>query len=182
MDIWWTSDWHLNHYNIIRYTGRPFKTLEEMNSIIISRFNERVKEDDLCYFLGDFCFKSGTGRGEGEPNKAEVLRKELKCKNIVWVGGNHDSNNTLKTPIQNITIKFGGKRIFMVHNPEFCNINYEFNIVGHVHEKWQFKRYRKGFQFTDCCNVSVEQWNYYPIQWNEIFRAYSNWLKIEGTK
>jgi calcineurin-like phosphoesterase family protein len=177
MNIFWTSDWHLNHFNIIKYTGRPFTSLEEMNSTIINRFNERVKEDDLVYFLGDFCFKSGTGRGEGEPDKAKKFKDRLNCKNIIWIGGNHDNNNSLKTPIQNIVIKYGGKRIFMVHNPDFCNINYDFNIVGHVHEKWQFKRYRKDFNFTDCCNVSVERWNYYPVTWNEINQAYALWLK-----
>jgi calcineurin-like phosphoesterase family protein len=173
MNIFFTSDWHLNHFNIIKYCSRPFKSLEEMNNLIISNFNSRVKEKDLVFYLGDFLFKSGSGRGEGERNKPEDFIKQMNCKNIVWIGGNHDKNNSLKTPIQNIVIKYGGKRIFLVHNPEFCNVNYEFNIVGHVHEKWQFKRYRKGFQFTDCCNVSVEQWNYYPVTWNEISQMYS---------
>ena len=177
MNIFWTSDWHLNHFNIIRYTGRPFKTLEEMNSTIINNFNSRVKEDDLVFFLGDFCFKSGTGRGEGEPDKAKKWKDLLNCKNIVWVGGNHDKNNSLRTPIQNVGIVYGGKRINMVHNPEFCNINYEINIVGHVHEKWKIKRYKRGEQFTDCINVSIEQWGYNPVTWNELWQSYSMWLK-----
>lgn len=179
MNIWFTSDFHLNHFNIIRYTNRPFKTLEEMNNTIIKNFNERIKEDDLVFFLGDFIFKSGTGRGEGEPDKAQKFRNQLKCKNIVFLEGNHDKKgkNSLKTPIQNIVIKYGGKRIFLVHNPEFVDVKYDFCICGHVHDKWKFKRFRRGESLIDCCNVSIEQWDYYPITWNEINQQYAMWLK-----
>jgi len=177
MTIWFTSDFHINHYNIIRYTNRPFKTLEEMNNTIIKKFNERVKEDDQVFFLGDFIFRSGSGRGEGEKDKPGYFQKQLNCKNIIYIGGNHDKNNSLKTPIQNLVIKHGGKRIFLVHNPEFCNVNYDFCICGHVHNKWQFKRIKRNENFIDCCNVSIEQWNYYPVNINEINQAYSIWLK-----
>jgi calcineurin-like phosphoesterase family protein len=180
MNIYFCSDFHINHANIISYTHRPFKTLEEMNDTIISRFNERVKENDLVFFLGDFIFRSGSGRGEGEKDKPSYFLNQLICKNIIFVCGNHDKNNSLKTPIQNLTIKHGGKRIFLVHNPDFCNTNYEFNIVGHCHDKWKFRRFRKGEQFTDCCNVSVEQWNYYPVTWLEIDREYHKWLKEQN--
>lgn len=177
MQLYWTSDWHLNHFNIIKYTGRPFHTLEEMNSAIIKNFNERVKEDDLVFFLGDFIFRSGSKRGEGETDKPSYFLKQLNCRNIIFIGGNHDKNNSLKTPIQNIGIRYGGKRINLVHNPEFCNINCDINICGHVHDKWKIKRYHKGEQFTDCINVAVEQWNYRPITWMEIWQEYSKWLK-----
>jgi calcineurin-like phosphoesterase family protein len=150
-----------------------------MNSLIINNFNQKVKEDDMVFFLGDFVFRSGTKRGEGEKDKPEDFIKQLKCKNIVFIQGNHDKNNSLKTIIQKITIKHGGKRICLVHNPEFCDINYDFNIVGHVHDKWKFKRFIKGEAITDCCNVSVEQWNYYPVDINDINKAYTEWLKHE---
>ena len=177
MKIYFTSDWHLNHFNIIKYTSRPFKTLEEMNTLIIKNFNERVKEDDMVFFLGDFIFRSGSGRGEGEKDKPEYFLNRLTCKNIVFIAGNHDKNNSLKTPVQNLVIKHGGKRIFLVHNPDFCDSKYDFCICGHVHDKWQFKRIKKQESIIDCCNVSIEQWNYYPIDINEINQAYSIWKK-----
>jgi len=179
MHIWFTSDYHLNHFNIIRYTNRPFQTLDEMNNTIIHNFNERVKEDDLVFFLGDFCFKSGSGRGEGEPDKAIKFRKQLICKNIIFIEGNHDKGgkNSLKTPIRKIIIHHGGKDICLVHSPDNIDYNYHFHIVGHVHNKWQFKRFQKDNRFVDCCNVGIEQWNYYPVTWNEINQQYSMWLK-----
>ena len=71
----------------------------------------------------------------------------------------------------------GSKRINLVHDPEFAAINCEINLVGHVHEKWQIKRIRQGYSFTDCINVSVDVWNFYPVTIEEIMKRYSRWLK-----
>lgn len=177
MRYFFTSDFHLGHDKIRGYCSRPFKSLEHMNRIIIQKFNERVKPDDMVFHIGDFCFKSGTGRGEGEPTKAEVHRQQLNCKNIIFIQGNHDKTNSLKTIIQRVVINLGSKRINLVHDPEFAAINCEINLVGHVHEKWQIKRIRQGYSFTDCINVSVDVWNFYPVTIEEIMKRYSRWLK-----
>lgn len=179
MKLFFTSDWHLNHFNIIRYTGRPFKTLEEMNSTIIRKFNERVKEEDMCIFLGDFIFKSGSERGEGEPDKAKIFKEQLLCKNIIFIEGNHDKGgkNSLKTPIRKIIIHYGGRDICLTHNPDHLDFQYNFGICGHVHEKWKFKELTKANKTIHCCNVGLEQWDYYPVTWDEINRDYSMWLR-----
>jgi len=177
MNIFFSSDFHINHKNIIKYCNRPFSDVETMNSTIINRCNERVKEDDLLFFLGDFIFKSGSGRGEGEPYKAIDYKKLINCKNIVWCGGNHDRNNTLKTPIKKIIINHGGRDICLVHNPLHIDWNYNFHITGHVHEKWMFKSFEKNGRVVHCCNVSVEQWNYYPVTWEKINKEYQKWLR-----
>lgn len=90
MKIWFWSDTHFWHANIIHYVNRPFSNVDEMNSTIIRKFNERVKKDDLVFFLGDLGFKSGTGRGEGEPYKSQELLKQLNTSNLIFVEGNHD--------------------------------------------------------------------------------------------
>ena len=53
-DIWFTSDFHLGHSNIIRFCKRPFANAHEMNEAIAERMNSCVKPDDTLYFLGDF--------------------------------------------------------------------------------------------------------------------------------
>jgi len=49
-----TSDEHFFHKNIIKFSERPFSTLEEMHEEIIKKHNEIVKNSDRVIHLGDF--------------------------------------------------------------------------------------------------------------------------------
>ena len=55
-DIFFVSDLHINHSNIIRYSNRPFSNVEEMNEAIVENWNSLVKPDDTVYCLGDVAF------------------------------------------------------------------------------------------------------------------------------
>jgi calcineurin-like phosphoesterase family protein len=155
------------------------ESLLKMNETLINRCNERVKENDILYFNGDVGFKSGTDRGEGEPEKLQKYIDQIKCKHIIWIEGNHDRSgrNGFKTPNQKIIIKHGGKRICLVHDPAFADINYEICLTAHVHNNWEIMRIRKGCSFTDCINVGVDVWDFYPVSWEEIWARYSRWIK-----
>ena len=52
-----------------------------MDAILINNINDLVKPDDWLYHLGDFSFR---GRNAVE------YRKQIKCKNVVLILGNHD--------------------------------------------------------------------------------------------
>jgi len=54
MNYFFTADEHFGHANIIKYCNRPFKNTDEMDSVIIERHNEVVKEDDIVVHAGDF--------------------------------------------------------------------------------------------------------------------------------
>ena len=178
MNYWFTSDYHLGHWNICRYVGRPFKSLEEMNSTIIYNHNQRVKPDDTVFMIGDFCFRNSLGgkKGEGDIIRAIDYEKQLNGK-LIFIQGNHDKNNSCKTNIHNIVIYFGSKWINLVHNPTHASVNYEINLTGHVHNRWQCKRIKKGFGFTDCINVGVDVFGFKPISWQDIMKRYHQWKK-----
>lgn len=53
MTVFFTSDTHFGHENIIRYCDRPFKDTDEMDEAIIARWNETVSPEDTVYHLGD---------------------------------------------------------------------------------------------------------------------------------
>jgi len=80
--IWFTSDHHFGHKNIIQLSQRPFADADEMNEIMIQRWNEKIGKDDTVYHLGDFALMS--------PGKLRQLRERLNGK-IYLVTGNHES-------------------------------------------------------------------------------------------
>ena len=52
-DIFFIADTHFGDERILRYENRPFASVEEMDAQIVRNWNERVKDDDTVYLLGD---------------------------------------------------------------------------------------------------------------------------------
>lgn len=58
--IWFTSDHHFGHANVIKYCNRPFDSVEEMDDELIDRWNSFVGQNDRIYHLGDFTLGGGS--------------------------------------------------------------------------------------------------------------------------
>lgn len=101
--IYFSSDWHGFHKNLCKGVSewdsgyRNFSSIEEMNSTLINNINNTVKEDDIIYFLGDFTF--------GGIDKIWEFRKQIKCKNIHLILGNHDHHIENDTKLPNCLYK-----------------------------------------------------------------------------
>jgi calcineurin-like phosphoesterase family protein len=54
MKTWISGDHHFGHANIIKYTNRPYKNVNEMDDELISLWNGCVAPEDIVYYLGDF--------------------------------------------------------------------------------------------------------------------------------
>ncbi len=50
--VFFTSDTHFNHTNIIRFCSRPFKDVEHMNETLIANWNRVVGPDNIVFHLG----------------------------------------------------------------------------------------------------------------------------------
>jgi calcineurin-like phosphoesterase family protein len=138
--VFFTSDSHYFHRNIMKYCNRPFETVEEMNETLIANWNNKVGKDDCVFHLGDFCF--------GGPERWKKIRERLNG-NIVLIIGNHDMSsvrpNTLVSMAGDIfydvvmetSVRVNGQLMVLNHYPLLSYSGmYEnrcWNLFGHVH-------------------------------------------------
>ena len=178
---YFSSDLHFNHDRAFIYENRGFKTVEEMNETIISRFNERVQENDTLFLLGDIMLGSDYEAGA-------ALINRLNCKNIKIIRGNHDTNKrieTYQTLCPNIeflgwadVIRLNKRNYYLSHYPTLVN-NFDetqpFNLYGHTHQKTSFYQ-----DMPMNYHVGVDSHNCYPVSIEEIEQDIAN--KIEEGK
>ena len=88
--IWFTSDWHLGHEAVLRYSNRPFGSVAEMNDALIVAWNAVVHPQDTVYFLGDFAFANDRAQ------LAEWFGALEGTKRLI--AGNHDGKRVLQLP------------------------------------------------------------------------------------
>jgi len=55
-NIWFVSDMHFGHKNMLPYCNRPFESIEEMDQALVDNWNAEVKPTDTVYHLGDWAF------------------------------------------------------------------------------------------------------------------------------
>jgi calcineurin-like phosphoesterase family protein len=135
--IFYISDTHFGHKNIIRYDNRPFSSAEEMDKALIDNWNNVVTEDDTVYILGDISW-----------------HQEFETKNIlnqlnghkILVKGNHDQVvNKIPYYFDKIAsyleIKDNGRKVILSHYPiMFWNNQFHdsIHLYGHVHNSHQW--------------------------------------------
>jgi calcineurin-like phosphoesterase family protein len=115
-NIWFTSDEHYGHENIIKFCSRPFADAKEMTERLIDRHNECVKDGDTVYHLGDFSFADAK-------TTDSVLRRLNGTPHLII--GNHDTKledwYTLRSSFESISliknIHVGDQYIVMCHFP-----------------------------------------------------------------
>lgn len=106
--VWFTSDTHAYHKNICRGTTtwdlrgsdihsstRDFDNEAQMTNHLASQINSYVDENDYLVHLGDFSF--------GGIDKIWKFRKQINCKNIILVLGNHDDYIANNRELENWT-------------------------------------------------------------------------------
>lgn len=81
--VFFTSDEHYGHRNIIKFCNRPFTDLDDMREGLIARHNERVAPGDTVYHLGDMFWR--TTKQQDASNILARLNG-----NHVYVRGNHE--------------------------------------------------------------------------------------------
>lgn len=135
MSMYFTSDLHLRHKNILQFEDRPFDTVEEMERGLIDIWNKTVKKNDTVFNLGDFCF--------GNYDKWVEILEQLNGK-IIHIKGNHDSSETLKKLHKNgyleeihmvgHYLKLNKQVMHLTHYPmDIGNRPRLWSLHGHIH-------------------------------------------------
>ena len=156
--VFFTSDTHFYHGNIIRFCNRPFKDVEMMNETIISNWNDTVGQDDIVFHLGDFCLG-------GSAEWTKILDR-LNGK-IYLIMGNHD----LK-----MHIEVGKQRIYLNHYPFLCfDGGYKdvWQLFGHVHTRKNntgIDAARLQYLYPTQYDVGVDNNNFIPVSFEQVKR------------
>ena len=175
--IFWTSDTHLWHGNILKYCNRPFESVEAMNEALVANWNSVVGPDDHVYHLGDFCF--------GNVEKWNWCLEPGRLNgHIHLILGNHDPERVFREgtlierfdsiDYQKILI-IEGWTVIMNHFPFLSfsnNLDHKvLQLFGHVHSGPegvgnvlpegkipQWNQY----------DVGVDNNNYTPVSWVQV--------------
>jgi calcineurin-like phosphoesterase family protein len=155
MKLFYVSDTHFNHRNIISYTNRPFASVDEMNEEMIRRWNEVVTDEDIVYHDGDFGFGKGL----------DSILDRLNGKAIYLIKGNHDRPMKLVNKIgfvdifDALVVEDGDLFVGMSHYPmseDIMKHPCDIYLYGHVHNNdapvpWNH------------VNICVEKTDYRPV-------------------
>lgn len=132
------SDWHYGHENIIKFDNRPFSSVENMNEVLIDKWNTVVAKGDTVYVIGDMFWCK-------QDEAVEVL-KILNGQKIL-IKGNHDRYNGANFVHQfdqiceYKEIDDNGNKIVLCHYPIPCFKNHYYNwyhFYGHVHNGFEW--------------------------------------------
>ena len=168
---WFTADKHHNHTNIIQYENRPFKSVETMDKRLILEHNKLVKEEDICYDLGDFCFSSGITISNLKP---EIYLNQYNGRYVI-IKGNHDGRNRVLDCITRADMYLSKLKILCVHDPIYATDKYDLVLHGHLHGNLFMSELIRKHKKTLLINVGVDCWKYKPVEWEKLFILYQQW-------
>ena len=185
--IYYTSDLHLGHKNIIKYEKRPFKDIFEMTDILIENWNSVVKPTDTVYHLGDFAFKNSYMT----PERIIYILSTKLNGDIHLIIGNHDydwinrvdSSVFVNEPKYYERIQDNGRNVILCHYPiEDWDGKYHgaYHVHGHIHSQDIVTHLQNRFN----CGCDVR--NFKPVTLDELintpmtlpgYRYFPSWIQ-----
>lgn len=192
MNRWYSSDLHLGHLNIIKYSNRPFSSTVEMDEFIIARHNELIKPEDHWTCLGDLTMSRG---GKVQQDAFIRLIKRLNGHKRLFLG-NHDHfpiKTYLEAGFEKIYATWRDEQgLLFSHIPihPSCIGSARANIHGHIHTNAS----PPPATFTDkdgkiwikpYINLCVEKTGYMPVHYDELNKlveeAKTKWSQMHTT-
>lgn len=167
MGVYFTSDLHLGHSNIIKLCNRPFSDSGEMDEALIKNWNNVVTNGDTVYIIGDLIFRA-------QENKVEEYLARLKGKKHLIIG-NHDRTwinqidiNKYFKSVENMQIIVTNHgKITLCHYP-MMSFEGKYLIYGHIHGNKSDSYWSLLKAMDNALNAGVEINNYKPMSFDEL--------------
>jgi calcineurin-like phosphoesterase family protein len=167
MALFFTSDTHFGHKNILVYDKRPFDTIEQHDEALINNWNSVVTEKDDVWHLGDFCLRSA--------RPASWYLSRLRGR-VHLVRGNHDDKaawrdkHLFSTAQEAAYIKHESQRIYLCHYS--CRVwrashRGSWHLFGHSHGGLD----HIGEALGKSMDVGVNLHGYRPLSFQEVKKA-----------
>jgi calcineurin-like phosphoesterase family protein len=193
-NVYFTSDFHLFHHNVLKFDKRPFNDVHHMHQVIEQRWNETVSPDDIVIYLGDLSF----GRRE-DKTFVDDMMKRLNGK-IHFIMGNHDKiDDVKKVPnLESIQDYLEVRITHMQHEDGigekkvetlFCCMHYpiyswnkkhhgSYMVHGHCHGNLHHGEEASFYDNRRVIDAGCMLHDYRPISYKEIIKKLSH-VKIE---
>jgi len=161
--IWFTADFHLSHNNIIKYCNRPFKSVKEMDAMIMGNIEDLVKSSDMLYYLGDLTFS---------PSVARCFFDRFSDQQIHFIIGNHDTRLTIKIA-KEYCISVAYIKDIKIKEQPITLCHYAMRVWNKSHyNAWQLYAHSHGMlpPLGKQYDVGVDNNNFRPISSEELTR------------
>jgi calcineurin-like phosphoesterase family protein len=150
------ADEHFGHFNAIKYCGRPFATVDEMDEAIVDNHNSVVSKNDTVIHVGDFTLINNT---------EEVYKKYISRLNgnHTFVMGSHDKWLKPSVARDIWQSKINGQYIVACHYSMRVWPRSHYNswlVYGHSHGKLTAEG--KSWDVGVDCN------NFFPVSFNQL--------------
>lgn len=168
-NIYFTSDLHFGHENILKLCNRPFGSIEEMDEKLIENWNSVIPENGTVFVLGDVFHNE-----DQLLYYVEIMKKLNGQKTLI--AGNHDYFSEQQyfdmgfVQVENYLEAWFGKHfLVMFHYPiaEWKRFfKKSWHLFGHVHGNYKVPL---NYRMLD---VGVDSHNYLPWTWEEIINHF----------
>lgn len=167
MSIFFSSDHHFFHANIIKYCNRPFADVDCMNTDMVCRWNSTVGKEDTVIYCGDL----SAGLGKRTENLREVIQSLNGRKFLVR--GNHDhqpDNWYEESGFEKVFESLLLDGILVLHYPLLVAMDFGINlddfgeiqhvVHGHTH-------YADSPNHENHFNVAADRNDYTPVDYKK---------------
>ena len=177
MSRYFTSDWHINSTNILKYANRPYKSWQSAAISLIEQCNAVASKNDCVFHVGDLIMLSNDRHDTIEDvlDANAYTLKDIKQRitaNFITIEGNHDDGHSFEADCKSMVLDLNQnyRNVYVSHFPSdhkdyhgpYCKAKTKVVLCGHVHDAWLLKY--DALKNVLNINVGTDVWGFKPVR------------------